>query len=134
MTPKTLETTIPESEMETVVEESVQVMESEPSVSVSNSKPTQNLKPGASDQPSSSSQIQILDQPPVNILESEYLEDQLVEIHEEMQTLVLLRRNPTLLVACEDKWSFVKNRAFDLINAVAKKCCHSISCNEASYA
>jgi len=55
MTTKTLETTIPESEMETVVEESVQVMESEPSVTVSNSKPTQNMKPGASDQPSSSS-------------------------------------------------------------------------------
>jgi len=70
--------------MDTVAEESVQVTESEPSVSVSNSEPTQNLKPGASDQPSSSSKIQILDQPPVNILESEYLEDQLVEIHEEM--------------------------------------------------
>ena len=55
MTTKTLETTIPESVMETVVEESVQVMESEPSVTVSNSKPTQNMKPGASDQPSSSS-------------------------------------------------------------------------------
>jgi len=40
-----------------------------------------------------------------------------------MQTLVLLRRTPTLPVAYEDKWSSVKNRAFDLINAVAKKCC-----------
>jgi len=89
-TTKTLEKTIPESVMETVVEESVQVIESEPSVSISNFEPTQNLKPGASEQPSFSSQIQILDQPPVNILESEYLEDQLVEIHEEMQTLVLL--------------------------------------------
>jgi len=88
--------------METVVEESVQVIESEPSVSVSNSEPTQNLNPGASDQPSSSSQIQIPDQPPVNILESDYLEDQLVEIHEEMQTLVLLRRTLTLPVAYED--------------------------------
>ena len=114
--------------METVAEESVQVIESEPSMSVSNSEPTQNLKPGASDQPSSSSQIQILDQPPVNILESEYLEDQLVEIHEEMQTLVLLRKTPTLPVAFEDKWSSVKNRAFDLINAVGKKCCR-IQCN-----
>jgi len=90
MTTKTLEKTIPKSIMTIMVEESVQVIESEPSVSVSNSEPTQNLKPGASDQPSSSSQIQILDQPPVNILESEYLENQLVEVHEEMQTLVLL--------------------------------------------
>jgi len=40
-----------------------------------------------------------------------------------MQTLVLLRRTPTLPVAYEDKWSSVKNRAFDLINVVSKKCC-----------
>jgi len=102
ITTKTQEKTIPKSVMETVVEESVQVIESEPSVSIPNSEPTQNLNPSASDQPSSSSQIQIPDQPPVNILESDYLEDQLVEFHEEMQTLVLLRRIPTLPVAYED--------------------------------
>ncbi len=61
--------------METVVEESVQVIESEPSVSIPNSEPTHNLNPSASDHSSSSSQIQILDQPPVNILKSDYLED-----------------------------------------------------------
>jgi len=55
ITTKTLEKTIPESVMGTVVEESVQVIESEPSVSIPISKPTQNLNPGASDQPSSSS-------------------------------------------------------------------------------
>jgi len=99
-------------------------MESETSVSITNSKPTQKPNLGASDQPSSSSQIQILDQPPINIMEFDYLEDQLVEINEEMQTLILLRRTPSLPVAYEDKWSSVKCRAFDLINAVAKKCCH----------
>jgi len=109
--------------METVVEESVQVIESEPSVSIPNYKPTHNLNPGVSDQPSSSSQIQIPDQPSVNILESDYLEDQLVELHEEMQTLVLLRRIPTLPVAYEDQCSSVKSKACDIIDAVAKKCC-----------
>jgi len=124
ITTKTQEKTILESVMETMVEESVQVIKSEPSVSIPNSEPTQNLNPGASEQPSSSSQIQIPDQPPVNILESDYLEDQLVELHEEMHTLVLLKRIPTLPVAYEDQWSSVKSKAFDLINAVAKKCCH----------
>ena len=41
-----------------------------------------------------------------------------------MHSLVLLRRTLTLPVAYEDQWSSVKSRAFDLINAVAKKCCH----------
>jgi len=124
ITTKTQEKTIPEFVMETVVEESVQVIESKPSVSISNSEPSQNLNPGGSDQPSSSSQIQIPDQPPVNILESDNLEDQLVELREELQTLVLFRRTHTLLVSYEDKWSSVKSKACDIIDAVAKKCYH----------
>jgi len=56
--------TIPESVIETVVVESVLVTESEPSVSVPDSEPVQNLTLSASDQPSSSSHIQILEQPP----------------------------------------------------------------------
>jgi len=120
---KTQEKTIPKSVMETVVEESVPMIESETSVSIPNSEPTQNLNPSASDHPSSSSQIQILDQPPVNILKSDYLEDQLVELHEEMQTLLLLRRIPTLSVAYEDQWASVKSKACDIIDVVAKKCC-----------
>ena len=54
---KTQEKTIPESVMETVVEESVQVIKSELSVSIPNYEPTHNLKPSASNHPSSSSQI-----------------------------------------------------------------------------
>jgi len=110
--------------METVVEESVPVTKSEPSVSIPNSEPTQNLNPSASDHPSSSSQIQILDQPPLNILESDHIEDKLVELHAEMQTLVLLRRVPTLSVAYEDQWASMESKAFDLIDVVAKKCFH----------
>jgi len=64
------------------------VTESEPSMSVSDSEPTQNLILSASDQPSSSSHIQILEQPPLNILESEYIEAELLKISEEMQALV----------------------------------------------
>ena len=71
---KTQEQTIPESVMETVATESVQVTESEPTVSVSNSEPTQN-HPCNSDQPSSSSHIQTSDQPPINILDPDYLEE-----------------------------------------------------------
>jgi len=62
--------TIPESVNETVVEESVPVTKSEPSVSVPDSEPVQNLTLIASNQPSSPSHIQILEQPPINILES----------------------------------------------------------------
>ena len=85
---QTQETTIPESVIEIVVEESVPVTESEPSVSIPDSEPTQNLTLSASDQPSSSSHIQILEQPPINILESEYIEAELLKISEEMQALV----------------------------------------------
>jgi len=78
------------------------VIESETSVSIPDSEPTQNLTLSASDQPSSSSQIQILDQPPINILESEFIEAELLKISEEMQALVQLRRVPTLSVDYED--------------------------------
>ena len=78
------------------------MIESETSVSIPDSEPTQNLTLSASDQPSSSSQIQILDQPPINILESEFIEAELLKISEEMQALVQLRRVPTLSVDYED--------------------------------
>jgi len=72
-----LQMTIPEPVVETVVTESVLVTESEPSVSIPVSEPTQNLPLTTNDQPSSSSSspIQILEQPPTNnLLESEFIE------------------------------------------------------------
>ena len=72
------------------------------------SEPTQNLILSASDQPSSSSQI--LDQPPLNILESEYIEADLLKINEEMKALVQLRRVHTLSVDYEDHWSSLKRK------------------------
>jgi len=95
-------TTIPESVIETIVEESVLVTESELSVSVLGFEPTQNLLLSASDQPSSPSHIQILEQPPLNILEYEFIEAELLKISEEMKALVQLRRVPTLSVDYED--------------------------------
>jgi len=98
------------------------VTESEPSVSIPDSEPTQNITLSASDQPSSSSHIQILEQPPINILESEYIEAELLKISEEMQALVQLRRVPTLSVDYEDQWSSLKSKASELIDVVSKKC------------
>jgi len=91
-------------------------------MSVSDSEPTQNLILSASDQPSSSSHIQILEQPPLNIMESEYIEAELLKISEEMKALVQLRRVPTLSVHYEDHWSSLKSKASELIDAVSKKC------------
>jgi len=119
---QTQKTTIPESVIETVVEESVLVTESKLSVSVSDFEPTQNLLLSASDQPSSSSHIQILEQPPFNILESESIEAELLKISEEMKALVQLRRVPTLSIDYEDLWASLKSKASELIYVVSKKC------------
>jgi len=98
------------------------VTESELSVSVSGSKPTQNLILSASDQPSSPSHIHILEQPPLNILESKFIEVELLKISEEMKALVQLRRVPTLYVDYEDHWASLKGKASELIEVVSKKC------------
>jgi len=98
------------------------VTESELSVSISDSKPTKNLILSASDQPSSPSHIQILEQPPLNILESEYIESELLKISEDMKALVQLRRVPTLSVDYEDQWASLKSKASELIDDVSKKC------------
>jgi len=58
---QTQEMTIPEFVIETVVKESVLVTESEPSGSIPDFVPTQNLPLTTTDQPSSSSNIQILE-------------------------------------------------------------------------
>jgi len=118
---KTPEQTIPESVMEIVATEPVQLTESEPTVSVSHSEPTQH-QPCNSDQPSSSSPIQISDQPPIDILDPDYQEEQLVEINEEMRNLVLLRNTPFLPFVYEDSWLNLKHRTLEFIDGVARKC------------
>jgi len=84
-----------------------------------NSEPTQNLPLSTSDQPSSSSNIQILDQPPLNILESEFIEAELLKISKEMQDLVQLIRVPTLSIVYKDQWSSLKSKASELINDIS---------------
>ena len=120
---------LPEPIDETVVPESVQVTESEPSVSITvfepTQKPTKNLPSiTTNDQPSSSSSpsIQTLEQPPSNLLESEFIEAEMLQISKDMQKLVQLRRPPTLSIAYEDQWATLKNRASDLLNFVSQKC------------
>jgi len=119
---QTQEMTIPESVIETVVKESVLVTESEPSVSIPDSEPTQKLPLTTTDQPSSSSNIQILEQPPINLLESEFNETKLLNISRDMQDLVHLRRVLTLSIDYEDQWASLKNRAYELLDVVSQKC------------
>jgi len=116
---------IPEPVVETVDTESVQVTESEPFMSITVSEPTQNLPSlTTNDQPSSSSSpsIQILKQPPPNLLESEFIKVELLQISKEMQELVNLRKAPTLSIVYEDRWATLKTRASDLLNSVSQKC------------
>jgi len=119
-----LQMIIPEHVVETVAAESVLVTESEPSVSITISEPTQKLPLTTNDQPSSSSSpsIQILEQPPSNLLESEYIEAELLQISKEMQELVKLRKAPTLSIVYEDRWVTLKTRAYDLLNSISQKC------------
>jgi len=119
---------LPEPVAETVVPESVQVTESEPSVTIIVSKPTQkptkNPTLTTKDQPSSSysPSIQILKQPPPNLLKYEFLETEMQQINNDMQRLVQLRRSPTLTVGYEDQWATLKNRASELLNNVSQNC------------
>jgi len=122
-----LQMAIPEPVVETVVPKSVQVTESEPSATITVSKqiqkPTQT-QPTAitNDQPSSSSSIQTITQTPPNILKSEFLEDEMQQLSNELQRLVQLRRSPTLKIAYQEQWVTLKNRASELLNAVSQKC------------
>jgi len=102
-------------------------------VSVSHSEPTQKSNPSASDQPSSSSShVQIIDEPSSDILDPDYLDNQLAEINEEMHTLLNLRKTPFLPLAYQDKWPSVKDRMFSLVNNVSTKWCriqaHAMKC------
>jgi len=122
---------IPEPVVEIVVLESVQVTESDPSVTITVSepiqKPTKEPKQTlpttiTNDQPSSSSSIQNLKQTPPNLLKFEFLEAEMLEISNDLQRLVQLRRSPTLSVAYEEKWATLKTRASELLNSVSQKC------------
>jgi len=123
-----LQIAIPEPVVETVVPESVQVTESEQTATITVSEPIQKptqTQPTTitNDQPSSSSStIQTITQTPPNILKSEFLEAEMLEINNELQRLVQLRRSPTLKIAYQEQWVTLKNRASELLNVVSQKC------------
>lgn len=48
------------------------------------------------DKPSTSSDLEILEQPPLDILESDYVDTELLKLSSDMHTLMQLRRVPTL--------------------------------------
>jgi len=109
-TQNTPQKAIPEPVVETVVPESVQVTESEQTVAITVYEPIQTpTQPPSTtitnDQPSSSSSsIQTQQQPPPNLLKSEFLEVELLEINAEVQRLVQLRRSPTLKLTYQEQW------------------------------
>jgi len=46
----------------------------------------------------------------------------MLQISNDMQRLVQLKRAPTLSVAYEDQWATLKTRASELLNTVSQKC------------
>jgi len=120
--------TIPEPVVETVVSESVQATEFEQTVAITVSEPIQTSTQTPSttitnDQPlSSSSTIQTLQQPPPNMLKSEFLEAELLAITAEVQRLVELRRSPTLQLTYQEQWEILQTRASKLLSTLSQKC------------
>ena len=108
-----------------MIPESVQVTESEPSVTITasepNQNPTNNQTAITNDQPSSST-IQTTKSTNPNLLKSEFLEAELLEISAELQRLVQLRRSSTLTVDYQERWATLKTRASELLNTVSQKC------------
>jgi len=119
---------IPEPVVETVVPESVPATESEQTVAITVSEPIQTpTQPPSTtitnDQPSSSSStIQTLQQPPPNMLKSEFLEAELLAITAEVQRLVELRRSPTLQLTYQEQWETLHTRASELLSTLSQKC------------
>jgi hypothetical protein len=83
------------------------------------SYPVQDISLSASDQPP---ELEILEQPSQDILESEYIVTELLQISSEMQDLIQLRRLIDLPIAYEEQWASLKKRASDLLEAVSNKC------------
>jgi hypothetical protein len=88
-------------------------------LTISESNLVQIQSPSASDQ---SLDLEIIEQPPLDILESEYIVIELLKIGSEMQDLIQLRRLLDLPIIYEEEWAWVKKRATDLIEAVRNKC------------
>jgi hypothetical protein len=79
------------------------------------SSPVQDLELSDSDP-------EILEQPPTNILESGYINAELLSILSQMHNLVDQRRTIDLTNAYEDSWVSLQNRATELIENIKAKC------------
>jgi hypothetical protein len=88
-------------------------------LTIPKSNTVQKLSLSASDQPSD---LEILEQPPLDILESEYIVTELLKISSEMQDLIQLRRLLDLPIAYEEQWSSLKKKASDLLDDVSNRC------------
>ena len=119
---------IPESVVETIVSESVQATESEQTVAITVSEPIQTPTQPTStaitnDQPSSSSfTIQTSQEPPPNLLKSEFLEAELLAVTAEVQRLVEHRRSPTLHLTYQEQWETLQTKASELLSTLSQKC------------
>jgi len=71
---------------------------------------------------SSPSTIQTQQQPPPNMLKSEFLEAELLAINTEVQRLVQLRRSPTLKLTYQEQWETLQTRASELLSTLSQKC------------
>jgi len=95
-----------------IVSEPIQTQTQPPSTAITN------------DQPSSSSTIQTLQQPPQppNMLKSEFLDAELLAITAEVQRLVEQRRSPTLHLTYQEQWDTLQTRASELLSTLSQKC------------
>jgi hypothetical protein len=92
----------------------------------SSSTPTQHITIPVSspvqDLVLSDSDLETLEQPPPNILESGYINAELLTILSQMHNLVDQRRTIDLTNAYEDSWASLQNRAAELIEDIKAKC------------
>jgi hypothetical protein len=73
----------------------------------------------------SDSDLEILEQPPSNILESGYINSELLSILSQLHNLVDQRRTIDLTSAYDDSWASLQNRATELIESIRAKCIRS---------
>ncbi|XP_039682917.1 putative uncharacterized protein DDB_G0271982 [Medicago truncatula] len=74
-----------------------------------------------SDLPSTSLTLAI-QQPLPNILESEFIDNELLRIGDEVKELILLRKVPILSIHYEDQWMNLKKNASELLDKISQKC------------
>jgi hypothetical protein len=88
-------------------------------ITIPESNPVQDPSLSDSDQ---SSNLETLEQPPLDILESDYIDEELLKILSQMHDLVDQRRTIDLTNAYEEEWASVQKRATEMIEAVRNKC------------